>query len=142
MTLSGCSAYLGATLAACNFLVALLAEIDEAHHYYCQYWGALADLFRSEELTGNAVQTKGNGNKGNDVLSEGVTAVGREMVAALLLGRLVGAALHLNGAGCNSESHGGNSEDSLGELHFENVFWSGGYRCDCVFGMLVMEAGD
>lgn len=142
MDFSGCPAYLAATLAACNFLVAGLAEIDEAHHYYRQHWGALADLFRSGELTGNAIQAKGNRNNANNVLSERVTAVGSETVAALLLRGLGGALLYLNGAGCNSENHGGNSEDSLGELHFEVVFWSGNYRCDCVFGMLVIEDDD
>jgi len=60
----------------------------------------------------------------------------------LLLGLLSRGGALLNGAGRNSEDHGGNSEDSLGELHFESLFWSGGYRFDCVFGMLVIEAGD
>jgi len=53
-----------------------------------------------------------------------------EVVAALLLSFLSrgGARGDINGAGCNSEDHGGNSEEGLGEMHFGSVFWSEGYR--------------
>ena len=81
---------------------------------------AVTNWERNWDTEKRAKRTKGLGNNRG---AAGQCPAG----AALLLGALGRGFVtdgDVNGAGCNSEDHGDNNEDGLGEMHFVSAVWS------------------